>query len=184
MRIDSRQWLQRVRRSPSPYCDDRPGGAEPSLIIVHGISLPPGQFGSGLIDKLFTGRLPQDIAVALELTGLRVSSHVLVGRKGGCTQYVSFDKRAWHAGASSWQGRRNCNDYAIGIELEGTDYWRYTDAQYGTLVRLTKVLFDTYPRLAPDAIVGHNEVAPERKTDPGASFDWQRYLKALYQHAS
>ena len=180
MRIDSRHWLRRVRRLPSPHCDDRPPGQHPSLIVVHGISLPPGQFGGGLIDQLFTGCLPADIAATLDLTGLRVSSHVLIGRGGACTQYVSFDRRAWHAGVSSWQGRRNCNDYAIGIELEGTDSRPYTEAQYRTLVRLTKALLDTYSRLAPDAIVGHNEVAPGRKTDPGGSFDWQRYLAALY----
>ena len=97
MRIDSRHWLRRVRRLPSPHCDDRPPGQHPSLIVVHGISLPPGQFGGGLIDQLFTGCLPSDIAATLDLTGLRVSSHVLIGRGGACTQYVSFDRRAWHA---------------------------------------------------------------------------------------
>ena len=180
MHMDSSHWLTGVRRLPSPHCDARPDGLDPSLIVLHGIALPPGEFGSGLIDELFTGRLPADIASQLGLEGLRVSSHVLVGRRGGCTQYVPFDKRAWHAGVSSWAGRPNCNDYAIGIELEGTDSRPYTNAQYGALVRLTGLLLDCYPGLAPDAIVGHNEVAPGRKTDPGGSFDWRRFLTALY----
>ena len=116
----------------------------------------------------------------LELTGVRVSSHLVIDRKGACTQYVPFDKRAWHAGVSCWEDRPNCNDYAIGIELEGTDSRPYTEAQYEALTRLTRVLLEAYPRLSPDAIAGHNEVAPGRKTDPGRSFDWHRYLTALY----
>ena len=179
VQIDSEHWLTRARRLPSPHFDERPFEPVPSLIVVHGISLPPGEFGSGLIDALFTGGMPADIADGLGLTGMRVSSHVLIDRRGRCTQYVAFDKRAWHAGVSRWQGRPNCNDYAIGIELEGTDSRPYTQAQYRTLVRLSRSLFDAYPPLAPDAIVGHNEVAPGRKTDPGGSFDWQRYLQAL-----
>ena len=180
MRIDSQHWLEGVRRLPSPHQDERPDGREPSLIVLHGISLPPGEFGSGLIDRLFTGRLLGDVAESLDLTGLRVSSHAMIDRAGECTQYVPFDRRAWHAGLSVWEGRPNCNDYAIGIELEGTDTLAYTDAQYCVLARLTKALLKTYPRLAPDAIVGHNEVSPGRKTDPGGRFDWQRYLAGLY----
>ena len=179
VQIDSEHWLTRGRRLPSPHFDKRPFAADPGLIVVHGISLPPGEFGGTLIDQLFTGRMPAYIADGLGLTGMRVSSHVLIDRRGRRTQYVAFDKRAWHAGLSRWQGRPNCNDYAIGIELEGTDSRPYTEAQYRTLVRLTKSLFDAYPRLAPEAIVGHNEVAPGRKTDPGGSFDWQRYLLSL-----
>ena len=178
--IDSRHWLKRVRRTASPHHDERPHGQAPSLIVLHGISLPPGRFGTGLIDRFFAGRLPADVADTLELTGVRVSSHLLIDRKGTPTQYVPFDRRAWHAGVSSWAGRPNCNDYAIGIELEGTDSRAYTRAQYGALVRLTRLLLETYPRLSPEAIVGHNEVAPGRKTDPGPSFDWHRYLTALY----
>ena len=179
MRIDSEHWLDGAGRAPSPHQNDRPQGQGPSLIVLHGISLPPGEFGTGLVDRLFSGSLPADVAESLELTGLRVSSHVLIDRSGACTQYVPFDKRAWHAGDSCWQGRPNCNDYAIGIELEGTDSQAYTDAQYDTLARLTRQLFDTYPRLSMEGIVGHNEVAPGRKTDPGQSFDWRRYLTAL-----
>ena len=180
MQIDSEHWLEGVRRVPSPHHDDRPEWQAPSLVVLHGISLPPGKFGTGMIDRLFSGRLPTDLADALELRGLRVSSHVLIDRGGACTQYVPFDKRAWHAGVSSWEERPNCNDYAIGVELEGTDSEPYTNAQYSTLVRLTESLFETYPRLSAEAIVGHNEVAPGRKSDPGQSFDWQRFLTSLY----
>ncbi len=180
MHIDSQHWLAGVGRVPSPHYDERPGGQAPSLIVLHGISLPPGKFGTGLIDELFADRLPDDVADALDLTGLRVSSHVTIARGGACTQYVPFDKRAWHAGESCWEERPNCNDYAIGIELEGTDSKPYTGAQYRALVRLTRALLETYPRLCVEAIVGHNEVAPGRKTDPGQSFDWQRYLTSLY----
>lgn len=165
---------------PSGHCDDRPDDAEPALIVVHGISLPPGEFGGSLIDGLFTGCLPAATASALDLTGVRVSSHVLIDRGGASTQYVPFHKRAWHAGVSSWQGRPNCNDYSIGIELEGTDSRPYADAQYRTLIGLSRALLGRYARLAPDALVGHQEVAPGRKTDPGGSFDWQRVLTALY----
>ena len=180
MRIDSQHWLAGVRRVPSPYWNERPAGCEVNLIVLHGISLPPGKFGTGRIDQLFAGELPCEVARQLDLTGVRVSSHVLLDREGGCTQYVAFDKRAWHAGQSSWQGRSNCNDYAIGIELEGTDSQPYRDTQYDALARLVSALLDTYPGLSPDAVVGHNEVAPGRKTDPGAGFDWKRLLSVLY----
>ncbi len=180
MQIDSQHWLTGVRRVPSPHHDERPLGQEPALIVLHGISLPPGRFGTGLVDRLFAGDLPADIADNLELTGVRVSSHLMVARDGTCTQYVPFDKRAWHAGDSRWEDRPNCNDYAIGIELEGTDSRPYTEGQYRALVRLTRLLLETYPRLSPERIVGHNEVAPGRKTDPGQSFDWHRFLTALF----
>lgn len=180
MRIDTGHWLEGARRLPTDHCNARPGGQQPSLIVLHGISLPPGQFGGSLIDELFTGRLPAATAAELRLTGVRVSSHVLIDRSGAITQYVPFDKRAWHAGVSAWQGRSNCNDFAIGIELEGTDAGPYANAQYGTLTELLQALMQRYPRLAPDALVGHLEVAPGRKTDPGPGFDWQRVLLALY----
>ena len=179
MQIDAQHWLEGVRRVPSPHRDERPEGQEPGLIVLHGISLPAGEFGTGLIDRLFAGSLPAAAADALGLVGVRVSSHVLIDRAGACTQYVPFDKRAWHAGVSCWAGRPGCNDYAIGIELEGTDTRPYTDEQYRTLVTLAGALLDAYPRLSPDSIVGHNEVAPGRKTDPGRSFDWRRVLICL-----
>ena len=150
------------------------------MIVVHGISLPPGEFGSGMIDRLFLNELDtKAIAALADLEGLEVSSHLLIDRRGRCTQYVPFDRRAWHAGASSWRGRPACNDFAIGIELEGTDSRPYTAAQYRRLVLVTKALIHAYPRLAPDAVVGHFEIAPGRKTDPGSSFDWSRYLLGL-----
>ena len=176
MQIDTKHWLAGVRKVPSPHWNERPANCEPSLIVLHGISLPPGEFGTGRIEQLFLGDLPSDVARQLGLTGVRVSSHVLLDRAGECTQYVAFDKRAWHAGLSSWRGRPNCNDYAIGIELEGSDSQAYTDAQYEALTPLVEALMGTYASLSADAIVGHNEVAPGRKSDPGPSFDWQRLL--------
>lgn len=179
MRVASDHWLSHARRQPSPHQDERPNPQDISLIVLHGISLPPGRFGGKLIDQLFTGALPPEAAAALGLTGLRVSSHAFIDRRGRCTQYVPFHRRAWHAGKSCWQGRPDCNDYAIGIELEGTDECPYTKAQYRTLARLANALLRAYPGLAPDAIVGHGEVAPGRKTDPGGAFDWQRCLLAV-----
>lgn len=179
MRIDPQHWLVGARRVPSPHADDRPAVDEPSLIVLHGISLPPGEFGTGRIDQLFAGTLPVAVAKQLGLEGVRVSSHVLLDRAGGCTQYVAFDRRAWHAGSSSWRGRPNCNDYAIGVELEGTDAQPYDSAQYDTLAELVRALLRGYSALSPDAIVGHNEVAPGRKTDPGPLFDWRRLLFEL-----
>lgn len=180
MEVDSDHWLTGVRRLPSPNCDARPDPHGVSLIVLHGISLPPGEFGGGLIDLLFTNRLrPDPNGPLADLDGLRVSSHVLIDRRGRCTQYVPFDGRAWHAGRSSWCGRPQCNDYAIGVELEGTDDRPYTEAQYQSLIPLLRTLLATYPALSPEAIVGHQEVAPGRKTDPGPAFDWRRVLLAL-----
>lgn len=180
MSIASNHWLSGVRRVASPNCDDRPDPNDISLIILHGISLPPGEFGGGLVERLFTNRLQVDPAGPMaDLDGLRVSSHLLIDRQGLCTQFVPFDKRAWHAGRSVWQGRPGCNDYAIGIELEGTDAEPYAEAQYRRLVPIIKDLLAHYPALSPEALVGHLEVAPERKTDPGPHFDWRRLLLAL-----
>ena len=182
MRIDSDHWLSKAKRLPSPNCDDRPDAQDISLIVLHGISLPPGEFGGGLIDLLFTNQLQADPASPLaDLAGLRVSSHVLIDRNGCCTQYVPFHKRAWHAGQSCWQGRPACNDYAVGVELEGADALPYSEAQYASLTPLAQALLATYPGLSPERIVGHQEVAPGRKTDPGPAFDWRRLLLALVQ---
>ena len=177
MSIASDHWLAGVRRVASPNCDDRPDPEDISLIVLHGISLPPGEFGGGLVERLFTNQLQVDPAGPMaDLTGLRVSSHLLIDRDGLCTQFVPFHRRAWHAGRSAWQGRPGCNDYAIGIELEGTDALPYTEAQYRRLIPIVKTLLATYAGLSPEAIVGHLEVAPGRKTDPGPRFDWQRLL--------
>jgi AmpD protein len=171
--------LEAARQVPSPNCDDRPAAAVPELIIVHGISLPPGEFGGPWIDGLFTNGLPRDAHPYFEsIADLKVSSHLLIRRDGELVQYVPFHRRAWHAGASSWQGRERCNDFSIGIELEGTDHDPYESAQYAMLGRVIAVLCRTYPTLAPDRIAGHSDVAPGRKTDPGLAFDWP-LLRAL-----
>mgnify|MGYP002067024086 FL=1 len=168
-------WLSDVRRLPSPNCDPRPPGLEPELIVIHGISLPPGRYGGPWIDRLFTNTLPAEAdPYFATIQDLRVSSHVLISRDGTLTQYVPFSMRAWHAGASNWCGREACNDYSIGIELEGADDEPYDDRQYPVLAALIAVLQQAYPALASGAIAGHSDVAPGRKTDPGPGFDWKR----------
>ncbi len=146
-----------------------------SLIVVHGISLPPGEFGGAEIEALFCNEL--DHPELTELADYRVSSHLLIDRRGRCTQFVAFDQRAWHAGESVWRGRSRCNDFSIGIELEGTDTRLYTQAQYRKLGHVIGALLAHYPRLAADAIVGHLEVAAGRKTDPGPAFNWHAVLR-------
>jgi AmpD protein len=171
-------WLVGVRRVPSPNCDERPTG-DVSLIVVHGISLPPGEFGGPWIDDLFMNRLDATRHPYFAgIEGLRVSSHLLVRRDGELVQYVPFTRRAWHAGPSCYRGRERCNDYAIGIELEGEDDRSYADVQYRRLAELIVTLRGYFPGIASDAIVGHSDIAPGRKTDPGPAFDWQR-LKTL-----
>jgi len=151
-----------------------------ALIVIHGIYLPEGEFGNGCVDRLFLNQLDvNDHQSFADLDGVRVSSHLLIDRLGRTTQYVGFDEQAWHAGDSCWRNRFGCNEFSIGIELEGTDYRPYTTRQYSTLVKVTRALLEMYSRLSPDAIVGHLEVAPERKTDPGPAFDWPRYLLSI-----
>lgn len=177
VRLTRDHWLRGVRRLPSPNADARPPGAAIELVVVHNISLPPGRFGGGEIEALFCNELDCSRAPELEdLRGLRVSAHLLISRRGRITQFVPFDRRAWHAGASSWAGRPRCNDFAIGIELEGTDERSYTQSQYRQLGRVLAALLRAYPRLGIEQIVGHQEIAPGRKTDPGPSFDWARVL--------
>jgi AmpD protein len=168
-----------LRQVLSPFRDSRPSNLSADLIIVHGISLPPGQFGGAEIDQLFTGSLdPGGHPFFRETSKLRVSAHAFIRRDGQIIQYVPFHERAWHAGDSQYQGRSGCNDFSIGIELEGTDAVPYEEAQYGALARLIRALLAVYPALARERIVGHCDVAPGRKTDPGPSFDWAR-LRAL-----
>jgi AmpD protein len=176
MRVDvSTGLLVGVKQVLSPHFDARPAGVEPDLVIVHGISLPPGVYGGPWIARLFTAGVPADVHPFFEtLQGLRVSAHVLIRRDGEPVQFVSFNERAWHAGRSAWQGREACNDYSIGIECEGTDDSPYETAQYETLRTLLPVLSDAYRRITPDRIVGHSDVAPGRKSDPGPAFDWSR----------
>jgi AmpD protein len=168
-------WLSGARRLPSPNCDPRPPGAEPELIVIHGISLPPGRYGGPWIDRFFTNSLPADAdPYFATIQQLRVSSHVLIARDGTLTQYVPFSMRAWHAGASNWCGREACNDFSIGIELEGMDDEPYDDRQYPVLAALIAALQLAYPALAAGAVAAHSDIAPGRKTDPGPAFDWQR----------
>jgi AmpD protein len=168
-------WLSDVRRLSSPNCDPRPAGSNPDLIVIHGISLPPGRYGGPWIDRFFTNRLPADAdPYFATIQHLHVSSHVLVSRDGSLTQYVPFSLRAWHAGNSNWCGRESCNDFSIGIELEGTDDEPYDDRQYPVLATLIACLQRAYPSLASGAVAGHSDIAPGRKTDPGAAFDWKR----------
>jgi AmpD protein len=176
MRVDvSTGLLVGVKQVLSPHFDARPAGVAPDLIVLHGISLPPGEFGGPWIARLFTGNLPADAHPEFrERAALRVSAHVLICRDGEPVQFVPFGERAWHAGKSSWQGREACNDYSIGIECEGTDDLPYEDAQYATLRALLPRLLEAYPRIVPDRIVGHSNIAPGRKSDPGPAFDWAR----------
>jgi len=175
MRVDvSTGLLIAVKQVLSPFFDERPAGVVTDLIVLHGISLPPGEFGGPWVARLFTGNLPAEAHVEFrERAGMKVSAHLLIRRDGEIVQFVSFNDRAWHAGKSSWQGREACNDYSIGIECEGADEVPYEEAQYAALRRLLPLLSETYgiPR---ERIVGHSDVAPGRKSDPGPSFDWSR----------
>ena len=164
----------------SPNQDDRPGGCEPELVIVHGISLPPGEFGGPFIEQLFDNRLDWDAHPYFDkIRGLTVSAHLLVRRDGEVIQFVPFHRRAWHAGASAFRGQRRCNDFAIGIELEGQDDTPYTDSQYVCLTAILKALIGAYPRLDARRVAGHCDVAPGRKSDPGPAFDWLRLYDGL-----
>lgn len=172
--------LSGARQLPSPNFNERPAGEPLSLLVIHNISLPPGQFGTGHVALFFQNRLPVDADPFYEeIRELEVSAHLLIERDGAVTQFVDFDKRAWHAGASRFDGRDNCNDFAIGIELEGTDSEPYTDAQYQALQAATRALQAAYPAITRDRITGHSDIAPGRKTDPGPAFDWLRYRSGL-----
>ena len=169
---------------PSPNCDDRPFGVSIDLIVIHGISLPPGEFGGDHISRFFRNELDSSEHPYFEtIAEMRVSAHALIRRDGSVVQYVPFHRRAWHAGLSQFEGRKACNDFAVGIELEGTDETPYSDKQYTALVALVHALCDTYPSLTIQRIAGHADIAPGRKTDPGPAFDWPR-LHALLEAAS
>jgi AmpD protein len=171
--------LAGARQVLSPHWDPRPSGIAADLIVLHGISLPPGQFGGPWIERLFNGQLPRDPhPYFAEIEGMRVSAHALVLRDGQIVQFVPFQARAWHAGQSSWEGRSACNDFSIGIELEGSDDVPYEAIQYASVARLVRALLAAYPQLSVSRLVGHSDIAPGRKTDPGSAFDWPR-LRAL-----
>lgn len=181
MQIDAQTGLLTYARSvPSPNYDERPENTEIDLLVVHGISLPPGEFGTTYIDDLFTNTLdPTKHPFFQEILGLEVSSHCLIQRDGTITQYVPFVKRAWHAGLSIFEGREDCNNFSIGIELEGTDTIPYAKLQYLALARLVALLQTLHPKITGDRIVGHSTIAPGRKTDPGPAFDWKLFSKLL-----
>ena len=176
----SRGILQAARQCPSPNQDGRPSGALVDLLVIHNISLPPGEFGGPWIDDLFTNRLdPSAHPYFEEIKELKVSAHLLIRRRGEMVQYVPLHRRAWHAGPSEFRGRRNCNDFSIGVEMEGVDDLPFEDAQYRALARVTRLLMRHYPAITPQRIAGHSEIAPGRKTDPGPAFDWGHYHRLL-----
>jgi AmpD protein len=168
--LDDQGWLHGAMQIPSPNCDARPVADDISLLVIHSISLPPETENGPGITALFTNSIdPDGHPYFHSIAALRVSSHALIRRDGGLVQYVPFARRAWHAGVSSWLGRPRCNDFSIGVELEGTDHAPFTEAQYATLNRLIEVLVTRYPIAH---LVAHSEIAPGRKTDPGPFFDW------------
>ena len=176
----SEGWLSPARHLVSPNCDDRPQNCPIELLVVHGISLPPGEFGGPWIDALFTNVLDTDAHPYFrEIEKLQVSAHLLIRRDGEIVQYVPFDRRAWHAGQSCFDGRDRCNDFSIGIELEGSDDQPYEAVQYQVLADVCKALFHVYPSLSTQRLVGHCDIAPGRKTDPGPHFEWPRLRTLL-----
>ncbi len=166
--------LTTARQVPSPNCNERPPFQEIEVLVIHAISLPPGRYGGGHIEAFFTNTLDVSLDVYFtEIADLHVSAHLLIDRHGAVTQFVPFDRRAWHAGKSCFKGRENCNDFSIGIELEGCDEEAFTSAQYDTLVDVVAQLRNAYPGISLDNMVGHSDIAPGRKTDPGPFFDWE-----------
>ncbi|NEV62012.1 1,6-anhydro-N-acetylmuramyl-L-alanine amidase AmpD [Thiorhodococcus minor] len=179
-RIDATGWLAGAQRHSSPNCDERPAGTEIDLLVIHNISLPPGDFSGDWIDDLFLNRLdPSAHPYFAPIARVRVSAHLLIRRDGGLIQYVPFGLRAWHAGVSCFEGRERCNDFSIGIELEGTDLTPFTDAQYRVLADCSRAILHQYPSITKTRITGHSNIAPGRKTDPGPAFDWPRYFATL-----
>ncbi|MBL1433580.1 MAG: 1,6-anhydro-N-acetylmuramyl-L-alanine amidase AmpD [Gammaproteobacteria bacterium] len=177
--INNNGWLEGAHHLDSPNHDERPPDAEPSLLVIHNISLPPGAYGGPWIDDLFCNRLDATAhPYFAEISTLRVSSHLLIRRDGQVCQYVSLDKRAWHAGDSCFDGRSSCNDFSIGVELEGCDDSLYEPEQYQALVEVTRNIRSRYPAITTECIVGHSDIAPRRKTDPGEAFDWT-YFRAM-----
>jgi AmpD protein len=177
MRVGADGLVAGARYLASPNCDSRPAGRAATLLVVHSISLPPGQYGGDQIERLFTNRLdPAEHPYFAEIAALRVSAHLLLRRNGDAVQFVPLHMRAWHAGESIWRGQARCNDFSVGVELEGGEDDGYTDAQYERLIELTRALRAALPLRD---IAGHDDIAPGRKTDPGDHFDWLRFLSAL-----
>ncbi|HVT37359.1 MAG TPA: 1,6-anhydro-N-acetylmuramyl-L-alanine amidase AmpD [Nevskiaceae bacterium] len=173
-------WLPRVRVRPSPNCDERPDADDVSLLVIHAISLPPDRFGGRWVEDFFLNRLDISAHAYFEtIRTLRVSAHLFIDRCGRVTQFVPLHRRAWHAGVSSFGGRERCNDFSIGIELEGCDTQPFTAAQYRRLATAARAIMRAYPRITPARIAGHSDIAPGRKTDPGPHFDWARFRREL-----
>lgn len=172
-------WLQLAQKLESPHFNNRPDKQDIFLLVIHNISLPPGQFKGHFVESFFQGCLDISKNSYFEqISELKVSSHLYIRRNGKVIQFVPLHKRAWHAGVSTFEGRDNCNDFSIGIELEGTDDIPYTDSQYDALAETTRLIRSSYPQITPERIVGHCDIAPKRKTDPGLAFDWQRFRSA------
>jgi AmpD protein len=179
LKVNKEHRLEGARICDSPNFSDRLN-EEISLLVIHNISLPPGQFGNNFVDQFFTNKLdPNEDPYFEEIYEMKVSSHLFIDREGFLAQFVPFDKAAWHAGVSEFKGRDNCNEFSIGIELEGTDDLEYSSNQYKTLIEVTKALMEAYPNISADSIVGHKDIAPVRKTDPGETFDWYLYKSSL-----
>jgi AmpD protein len=173
--IDDAGWLQSVEVFRSPNFDSRPDNTPIKLVVVHGISLPPGEYGGGHIQQFFCNNLDPQLHPYFEsICSMTVSAHCLVERDGNIIQFVSFADRAWHAGASEWRGESVCNNFSVGIELEGCDDQSYSDEQYSSLAKLVATLRSKYPEIGADAITGHSDIAPGRKTDPGPAFEWAK----------
>ncbi len=181
MNIDPNTGLiDNVPFTASPNCDARPENAEIGLVVIHSISLPPGEYGGPEVEALFTNTLDHDAHPYFdEIRGLEVSAHLLVRRDGSLTQFVPFTARAWHAGESCFRGKHRCNDYSIGIELEGEDETAYDDRQYHALAAILQAIFDAYPQITAREVAGHCDIAPGRKSDPGPAFDWLRLYDGL-----
>ena len=172
--------VREARQVASPNCDERPSGCGPELMVIHGISLPPGEFGGPWVDQLFTNQLDPDAHPYFrDHADSKVSAHLLIRRDGELIQYMPLSKRAWHCGESCYQGRDQCNDFSVGIELEGTDELAYTDGQYDVLAQVINALGCAFPSLNDAPVVGHCDIAPGRKTDPGPAFDWSRLKELL-----
>ncbi|HVY54045.1 MAG TPA: 1,6-anhydro-N-acetylmuramyl-L-alanine amidase AmpD [Gammaproteobacteria bacterium] len=183
MYIDNQGLLQGAPHQASPHFDDRPANTLIDMIVIHGISLPPGEFGQNMVSPFFCGILDCSLHPYFEtIKDLKVSAHLFISRQGEITQFVPFLKRAWHAGQSTFAGQTQCNNFSIGIELEGTDEIPYEEPQYQTLAKIIPLLIQAYPAITPERIVGHSDIAPGRKTDPGPAFNWD-YLRKLLQQS-
>lgn len=173
-------WLTNAKKLESPHCDERPQGVEVSLLVIHNISLPPEVFTGDAVERFFTQQLDfTEHPFYQKIKDLKVSSHLFIRRTGEVVQFVPFNKRAWHAGVSEYRGRPRCNDFSIGIELEGSDHQPFEEVQYQVLAQVTKVLMTVYPSLSKQRMVGHSDIAPGRKTDPGPFFDWMYFYSLI-----